>query len=197
MPQPSRRSQMIPFSPIRTMFRLADEMERAGGGPVYRFHVGDPDFAPPDRVVEDTAAAMRSGKTHYAPVAGVQKLREILAEKVRSKNGVSVDTERIIVCPGSTQALFATMQVLFSPGDEILIPEIYWPNYLQQALLAGGRPVFYPLAAGYQPNLEGTRRAITARTARRSAAPLVSSRLHGFVTITGERPCHSRLAAAR
>jgi len=163
MPEPSRRSQLIPFSPIRTMFRLADEMERAGGGPVYRFHVGDPDFAPPDRIVEDTASAMRSGKTHYAPVAGVQKLREILAEKVRRKNGVAVDTERIIVCPGSTEALFAAMQVLFSPGEEILIPEIYWPNYLQQALLAGGRPVFYPLGLGYQPDIEGTRRAITPR----------------------------------
>ncbi len=163
MPELSRRSQLIPFSPIRTMFRLADEMERAGGGPVYRLHVGDPDFAPPARVLEDTAEAMRSGRTHYAPVAGVQKLRETLAEKVRRKNGVAADTEKIIVCPGSTQALFASMQVLFSPGEEILMPEIYWPNYVQQALLAGGRPVFYPLGRGYQPDLEGTRRVITPR----------------------------------
>ena len=163
MPEPSRRSQLIPFSPIRTMFRLADEMERAGGGPVFRLHVGDPDFAPPDVVVEETGAAMRSGKTHYAPVAGVQRLREALAEKVRRKNGVAADAEQIIVCPGSTQALFATMQILFSPGEEILIPEIYWPNYVQQALLAAGRPVFYPLQEGYQPDLDGTRRLITPR----------------------------------
>ncbi len=61
MPQPSRRSQLIPFSPIRTMFRLADEMERAGGGPVFRLHVGDPDFAPPERVVNSTADAIASG----------------------------------------------------------------------------------------------------------------------------------------
>lgn len=164
MPETSRRSQLIPFSPIRTMFRLADEMERAGGGPVYRFHVGDPDFAPPACVLEDTAAAMRAGRTHYAPVAGVQKLREVLAEKVRRRNGLAADPERIIVAPGSTQALFASMQILFSPGEEILLPEIYWPNYIQQVLLAGGRPVFYPLGRGYQPDLEGTRRAITPRT---------------------------------
>ena len=63
MPHPSRRSQQIPFSPIRAMFRLADEMERAGKGPVIRFHVGDPDFAPPDAVVEATHAAMKAGKS--------------------------------------------------------------------------------------------------------------------------------------
>src|SRR5437867_1314537 len=151
MPRPSRRSQLIPFSPIRTMFRLADEMERAGGGPVFRLHVGDPDFAPPERVVKSTADAMASGKTHYAPVAGVQHLREALAEKVRRRNHLAADAEQILICPGSTEALFATMQILFSPGEEILIPEIYWPNYVQQALLAGGSPVFYPLGDGYQP----------------------------------------------
>ncbi|MEK7314992.1 MAG: aminotransferase class I/II-fold pyridoxal phosphate-dependent enzyme, partial [Candidatus Eisenbacteria bacterium] len=47
---------------------------------------------------------------------------------------------------------------------EILIPEIYWPNYVQQALLASAKPIFYPVGAGYQPDLEGTKRAITPNT---------------------------------
>ena len=54
MPEPSKRSQLIPFSPIRVMFRLADELERAGGGRVIRLHVGDPDFAPPEAAIEAT-----------------------------------------------------------------------------------------------------------------------------------------------
>src|SRR6188474_3090518 len=52
MPGLSRRSELIPFSPIRTMFRLAEELERAGGGPVFKLHVGDPDFTPPPAVVD-------------------------------------------------------------------------------------------------------------------------------------------------
>ena len=164
MPQPSRRSQLIPFSPIRTMFRLADEMERAGGGPVYRLHVGDPDFAPPPAVVEATASALRAGKTHYAPTAGVQELRVAIAEKARTRNGLKADTEQVIITPGSTQALFATLEILFGPGDEVLIPEIYWPNYVQEVLLLGGRPVFYPLGAGYQPELGALKGLITPRT---------------------------------
>jgi len=164
MPQPSRRSQLIPFSPIRTMFRLADEMERAGGGPVYRLHVGDPDFAPPPAVVEATASALRSGKTHYAPTAGVQELRVAIAEKARARNGLAAGTEQVIITPGSTQALFATLEVLFGPGDEVLVPEIYWPNYVQEVLLLGGRPVFYPLGAGYQPELSALRGLVSPRT---------------------------------
>lgn len=163
MPQPSRRSELIPFSPIRTMFRLADEMERAGGGPVYRLHVGDPDFTPPDAVIEATVAAFRGGRTHYAPSAGVQDLRAAVAEKARTRNGIAATTEHVVITPGSTQALFAAMELMFGPGDDMLLPEIYWPNYVQQALLIGGRTVFYPLGAGYQPDLDGARRAVGPR----------------------------------
>lgn len=162
MPKASRRSELIPFSPIRTMFRMADELERAGGGPVFRLHVGDPDFTPPDAVIDATVAAFRAGKTHYAPSAGVQDLRAAVAEKARARNGIAATTEHVIVTPGSTQALFAVMQLMFGPGEEMLLPEIYWPNYVQQVLLIGGKPVFYPLGAGYQPDLGAARRAGSA-----------------------------------
>ncbi|HEU4765339.1 MAG TPA: aminotransferase class I/II-fold pyridoxal phosphate-dependent enzyme, partial [Candidatus Eisenbacteria bacterium] len=164
MPQPSRRTSLIPFSPIRTMFRLADEMERAGGGPVFRLHVGDPDFAPPEAVIEATAAALRGGKTHYAPTAGVHELRVALAEKARRKNGITATPDHIVIAPGSTQGLYAAMETIFGVGEEFLLPEIYWPNYIQETLLLGGRPVFYPLGAGYQPDLAALRRLITPRT---------------------------------
>ncbi len=164
MPVLSRRSELIPFSPIRTMFRLADEAERAGGGPVFRLHVGDPDFAPPDSVVEATCAALRGGRTHYAPSAGLHDLRAALAEKARKQNGIAATTDHVIIHPGSTQALFATMELLFGPGEELLLPEIYWPNYVQQVLLLGGRPRFYPLGPGYQPDLDATRRMVVDRT---------------------------------
>ena len=163
MPEPSKRSQLIPFSPIRAMFRLADEMERAGRGPVIRFHVGDPDFPPPASVVEATHAAMRAGRTHYAPSVGIHDLRVALAEKAARRNGLKAEVEQVIVAPGSTEALVAVMDLALHPGDEVLIPEIYWPNYVQQALLVGARPVFYPLGEGFQPDLAGIRRVVTPR----------------------------------
>jgi aspartate aminotransferase len=164
MPEPSKRSQMIPFSPIRVMFRLADELERAGGGRVIRLHVGDPDFAPPEAAIEATTRAMREGKTHYPPSVGVHELRVALAQKVTRKNGIAATTEQMVVTPGSTEALLAAMEISLHPGDGILLPEIYWPNYVQQALLTSATPIFYPLGAGYQPDVEGVRRAITPKT---------------------------------
>jgi aspartate aminotransferase len=164
MPGLSRRSELIPFSPIRTMFRLADEMERSGGGPVYRLHVGDPDFNSPGAVVDGVCDAMRGGKTHYEQTVGLHELRAAYAEKARARNSLAATTEHVVVTPGSTQALFASMSLMLGPGDEMMLPEIYWPNYIQQVLLLGARPRFYPLGAGYQPDLEETRRAVTDRT---------------------------------
>lgn len=164
MPQPSKRSHLVPFSPIRAMFRLADEMDRAGKGPVIRFHVGDPDFAPPEAVVEATYQAMKAGKTHYPQSVGVHELRLALAEKVATRNGIAAEWDQIVVAPGSTEALIAVMELALHPGDEILIPEIYWPNYVQQALLASAKPVFYPLGKGYQPDVAGARARITPKT---------------------------------
>jgi aspartate aminotransferase len=164
MPKFSRRSEQIPFSPIRTMFRLADEMERAGGGPVFRLHVGDPDFTPPPHVVEASCDALKKGKTHYAPSVGLEELRTALAEKARARNGLSAATEQVIVTPGSTQALYASMALMLGPGDEMLLPEIYWPNYIQQVLLIGARPRFYPFGRGFQPELDRIREQITPKT---------------------------------
>ena len=164
MPKFSRRSEQIPFSPIRTMFRLADEMERAGGGPVFRLHVGDPDFTPPPSVIEASSDALRKGKTHYAPSVGLEELRAALAEKARRRNGLAATTEQVIVTPGSTQALFAAMEIMLGPDDEMLLPEIYWPNYVQQVLLIGARPRFYPFGRGFQPELDKIREQITPKT---------------------------------
>jgi aspartate aminotransferase len=164
MPGLSRRSELIPFSPIRTMFRLAEEMERSGGGPVYKLHVGDPDFTPPAVVVDAACDAMRAGKTHYEQTVGLHELRTAYAEKARTRNGLAATTEHVVITPGSTQALFASMSLMVGPGDEMLLPEIYWPNYVQQVLMLGARPRFYQLGAGYQPDVEATRRAVTDRT---------------------------------
>ena len=195
MPTPSRRTSVIPYSPIRAMFRLADEMERAGGGPVFRLHVGDPDFDPPEGVVQATVEALRTGKTHYAPTAGVHELRVALAEKARAKNGLSATPDHVIVTPGSTQALFATLELMFESGEELLLPEVYWPNYIQQVMLLGGRPRFYPLGAGFQPDLEAARRLVTPRTrgilvnspSNPTGAVLPKETLRGFYDLARER----------
>jgi len=73
MPQPSRRTSLIPFSPIRTMFRLADEMERAGGGPggpprcqcLVRARGHGSSYVSPQRIALGRLAALRIADAHH------------------------------------------------------------------------------------------------------------------------------------
>ncbi|MFJ8133195.1 pyridoxal phosphate-dependent aminotransferase [Streptomyces hydrogenans] len=173
MPLPSPSSQLsdgaavaatIPSSELHRVFREANERERATGLPVTKLHVGEPYFTPPPEVAQALAAAAAQGRTTYTDVEGLVELRERLVEKLAGENGVDTDVSRVFVTPGSCQGLAALMQAVAEPGAEILLPELHWPIHLQQALLAGLRPVFYPLGADYRPDPESVLAAATPRT---------------------------------
>ncbi|MCS0639056.1 pyridoxal phosphate-dependent aminotransferase [Streptomyces sp. LP05-1] len=153
----------IPSSCLHDIFRAADRKERLGGE-VVKLHVGEPYFGPPEEVAEALAAAVRQGRTAYSEVEGLLELREAVVEKLATANGVDSDPSRVVITPGSCQGLSALLHTLAEPGAEILLPELHWPVHLQQALLAGFRPVFYPLDAGFRPDPEGIRAKAGPRT---------------------------------
>jgi aspartate aminotransferase len=62
--------------------------------------------------------------------------------------------DHIVVNQGATQGLNAAMQLACGIGESILLPEIYWPNYIQQTVLGGIAPRFYRLTGHFQPVLE-------------------------------------------
>jgi aspartate aminotransferase len=154
----------IPPSNLHRVFRDAEERERVSGVPVTKLHVGEPHFTPPPEVAQALAQALTEGRTAYTAVEGLLELRERLVDKLAVENGVASDVSRVFVTPGSCQGLSALMQAVAEPGAEILLPELHWPIHLQQALLAGLRPVFYPLGPNYRPDPESVRAAATANT---------------------------------
>lgn len=158
------RASTIPSSELHRIFRAADEREHASGAPVTKLHVGEPYFTPPPEVAHALAEAVARGHTKYTEVEGLLELRESLVAKLSSENGVETDVSRVFVTPGSTQGLAALMQAVAEPGAEILMPELHWPIHLQQALLAGLRPVFYSLGSDYRPDPEAVLAAATANT---------------------------------
>ncbi|MFE9403391.1 pyridoxal phosphate-dependent aminotransferase [Streptomyces sp. NPDC006530] len=158
------RAGTIPSSCLHEVFRSAEQRERTTGRPVIKLHVGEPYFKPPREVAEATADAVRSGRTAYTSAEGMPALREALAVKLEMENGHHTSPDHIFVTPGSCQGLAALMQSLAGPGDELLLPELHWPIHLQQCLLAGFRPVFYPLGPHFRPTAEGIRTALTPRT---------------------------------
>ena len=154
----------VPSSSLHEMFRMAEAKERETGRPVVKLHVGDPYFDPPPEVAEAMHAAIRRGDTKYTAVEGIPALREALTEKLTTENGLDTRVSQVFVTPGSAQGLTSLLRSLAEPGGEILLPELHWPVHLQQSLLAGLRPVFYPLGPGFRPDVEAMRAVATPRT---------------------------------
>lgn len=153
----------IPTSWLYESFRLANERERRGPS-LIKLNVGEPAFGPPESVGRTLAEAVLDGRTRYIDVQGLLQLREALSEKLESVNGIDAPPDRLFVTPGSCQGLVSLMRTLAEPGAEILLPEIHWPVHLQQALLAGLRPVFYGLDDALAPDPESIRAVSTANT---------------------------------
>jgi aspartate aminotransferase len=149
---------------LHEIFRAAEARELSSDTPVLKLHVGEPYFEPPPSVPEALVAAVRRGDTSYTSVEGLLPLRERLAAKLAEDNSVDASPSRIFVTPGSCQGLTALLRSIAQLGDEILLPELHWPVHVQQAVLAGFRPVFYPLDTAFRPDPVAVAAAAGPRT---------------------------------
>lgn len=158
MVDPAIRMRELPISGIRKMFELA-------GKDAINFGIGEPDFQPPDYVIEAFARAMREGKNNYGPSSGIPELRAAIAEKERHRLP-SIDASHVVVTCGSTEALYATLAAYVDPGDEVLIPNPGFVLYRPHTYLCGGVPVPYPLRKeyNYRPRVDDLRALVTDRT---------------------------------
>jgi len=99
---------------------------------------GDPDFITPQNIRDAAAAAMNAGDTHYVASNGTPALKQAVAAKLKSDNGLEYAPAEIIVTPGGKQALFAAMLATVEAGVEIMLLEPAWVSYQSMVELAGG-----------------------------------------------------------
>jgi aspartate/methionine/tyrosine aminotransferase len=151
----------MPSSGIREIMYAA-----LGRPDVIRLEVGEPDFPTPPHIVEAAHTAAMAGHTGYVESAGIPQLRDALATKLREHNRYLVLPEQVIVCQGAVEGIFATLLALTQAGDEVLMPDPAWPNFLMMARLLNLRAVTYPLTddAGFLPTLATLERLVTERT---------------------------------
>ena len=143
MKEISNVAKIVQPSPIRKMFNLADGMED-----VVSFTVGEPDFNTPAHVVDAAVEALRTGKHHYTPNAGILPLREAISEYYVRSRGLHYSPEtEIIATAGGMEALLLTMLTLLNPGDAFLLSDPCWTNYSRQIEICSARPVFVPVDA--------------------------------------------------
>ncbi len=93
------------------------------GKKIIRLNLGDPDLATPNEIIEAAYASMKAGKTKYSSSYGESELRQKLAELH------GVNTENVVITPGSKWGVFATMYLIMKGGGNVIIPTPYWTAY--------------------------------------------------------------------
>jgi len=140
----SQRLERLPGSATLAISSRAREM-RAEGRDVISFGAGEPDFSTPEHIVAAAQrAANESANHHYSANAGLQPLREAIANYTNSFSGVPTDASQILVTNGAKQAIFQAFAALIDPGDEVLLPAPHWVTYPAGIELAGGVPITVP-----------------------------------------------------
>lgn len=116
------------------------------------FSIGDPDLKTDDRIIEAAFADAKAGYTHYTDPRGMPELRQAIRTFYREEFRFPVPDEEIIVTTSACQGMWAVMQAVLDPGDEVIVPEPYFAPYKDQIEMAGGRLV--PLPTCEEENFE-------------------------------------------
>ncbi len=139
---------------------------KAEGIDVCGFGAGEPDFDTPDHIKAAAQAALEMGFTKYTPSSGTPELREAIAQKLRSENGLDYKPSQVIVSNGAKQSCYNAIMATCDPGDEVIIPAPYWLSYPEMVRLAGAIPIFVPTtqANDWKMTAEQFENAMTPRT---------------------------------
>ncbi len=107
---------------------------------------GFPDYDPPDKLKELLAAQALTSSHQYAPMTGLQTLREQISTRYAAAYGTTYDADaEITLTLGATEALFSSIQALVGVGDEVIVFDPSYDSYGPAILLAGAKPIHIPL----------------------------------------------------
>lgn len=136
----ANRTEPFQESVIREMTRLGDETGSVN------LSQGLPDYDSPPEVLAAAVEAIHKGENQYTFPFGLPEFRAAIAEKCRAYNRIAADPETdITVTCGVSEAMMSTILALTDPGDEVIILEPWYENYLPDCQMAGVTPRFVPL----------------------------------------------------
>ncbi len=164
MPEVSQRGRIMPASPIRRLNPLAHAAQERGIK-VYRLNIGQPDVPTAPEGLEALKHIDRK-VLEYSPSDGLLSLRKKLQQYYKRFN-IKVDVDDIIVTTGGSEAVLFAFMACLDPGDEIIVPEPAYANYMAFAISAGAKIVTIPssIDEGFElPPVEKFEELITERT---------------------------------
>lgn len=154
----------MPASPIRKLGPRAVEAE-AKGIKILSLNIGQPDLPTPP---EAFAALFNINRKvlEYSPSDGLPQLRRKMAEYY-SRYDINVDPGQIIITSGGSEAVLFAFLAALNPGDEVILPEPAYANYVAFSKIAGASIVGIPssIESGFAlPSIEEFESRITPRT---------------------------------
>lgn len=160
----SHRAENMPFSPIRKLAPYADEAKR-NGVHVYHLNIGQPDIKTPQCALEALHHIDRE-ILEYSPSDGLQELRTQMV-KYYAEYGIFLSPEEIIITAGGSEAVLFAFLACLDPGDEIIITDPFYANYMAFAISVGAviKSVKTRIEDGFRlPPVEAFEKQITDRT---------------------------------
>lgn len=144
----SAKMERCGLSPMRK-FHPAAVAAEAKGKTLYHLNIGQPDIATPSAFFE-SVRTFNAPVLEYAPSAGIPVLIEAI-QKYYDKLDMHFDASEIYITNGGSEALMMVMAAILDDGDEILIPEPFYPNYNTMVNLTGGKihPIHTTPEEGY------------------------------------------------
>lgn len=154
----------MPASPIRKLVPLANKA-KARGTKVYHLNIGQPDIPTPEVAMEAMRQVDRK-VLEYSPSEGIRSFREKLVDYYARFN-IQVDVDDIIITTGGSEAVSFSFMACLDPGDEIIVPEPAYANYMAFAISAGAviKTIPSSIEKGFAlPPIEEFEELITERT---------------------------------
>lgn len=163
--QVTERMNAMPFSGIRVMMEKANKMQ-AEGVDVIHMEIGRPDFDTPQIIKDAAYKSISEGHVFYTSNYGTPALRKAIAEKLAKENNIPYDPSEILVTVGVGEGTFCACGCYLNEGDEVLVPNPVWLNYIHVPEFFGAKIRYYNLLEknDYQIDLNELASRITDKT---------------------------------
>lgn len=162
--QISKRGLQMPASPIRKLAPLAEAAENRGIK-IYKLNIGQPDLPTPKKALDALKTIDRT-TLEYSPSQGYRSLREKLVQYY-DRYQIKLSADDIIITAGGSEAVLFAFLSCLNPGDEIIVPEPAYANYMAFAVSAGAviRTIATTIDEGFcLPKVEKFEELINERT---------------------------------
>lgn len=168
----SYRLNNMSFSETLAMTAKARKLIMQGYN-VINLSIGEPDFSPPQFILDSAKKAIDDGFHYYTPVSGFLELKEVICKKFKRDNSLIYNTSQIVISTGAKQSIINILFSLLNPGDELIIPAPYWVSYYEMAKLCEANPII--INTNYKNNFKLTPDQLESAITHKTKAFIFSS----------------------